>query len=96
MSYYVYIIYSPRLHYFYKGSTDDPLRRLKEHNDGRNKSTANKGPWELVFVRHFDSKQVAQREERRIKRTNPAYLQWLIDQPFNELGNFQAALSRLD
>src|SRR5262245_45509803 len=84
---FVYIIYSERLNYYYKGSTQDVWRRLTDHNTGRNKSTANKGPWKLVFVRSFATKQEAELEERRLKRTNTNYLLLLITQDFNELKN---------
>jgi putative endonuclease len=92
MTYYVYIIFSQTNSYFYKGSTDDPVRRLKEHNEGRNTSTKGKGPWQMVFIRSFASKAEAQREEKRLKRTNTPYINWLIMQPLNEISEWQQAL----
>ena len=82
---YVYIIYSERLNYYYKGYTEDIIRRITDHNTGRNVSTANKGPWKVVFVRSYLTKNEALREERRLKRTNSSYIRWLIEQDFNEL-----------
>jgi predicted GIY-YIG superfamily endonuclease len=51
-------------------------------------STANKGPWKMVFVRTFTTREDAQKEEKRLKRTNSNYLRWLIDQVFNEVKKF--------
>ena len=96
MSYYVYIIYSQTHEYYYKGSTEDPVRRNRQHNEGMNASTKGKGPWQMVFVRSFGTKKEAMKEERRLKRTNTAYLQWLIEQPINEISAWREALSRLD
>ncbi|MBW7840694.1 MAG: GIY-YIG nuclease family protein [Chitinophagaceae bacterium] len=35
MGYYVYILRSEVDGTYYKGSTEDPVRRLQDHNDGR-------------------------------------------------------------
>ena len=82
---FLYVIFSERLGYYYKGVTDDITRRLNDHNTGRNQSTAGKGPWKLVFLRTYSSSSLALREEKRLKRTNTHYLLWYISQPFNEL-----------
>ena len=96
MTYYVYILYSLTHHYYYKGSTDNPLRRLQQHNEGHNASTKGKGPWVMVFIRSFASKSQALQEEKRLKRTNTTYLHWLIAQPVNEIHLWEDRLSRLD
>ena len=53
--YYAYIIESAQSGIFYKGSTGDYKKRLKEHNEGINEYTRNKGPWKLVFVQAFEN-----------------------------------------
>ncbi len=83
--YYVYIIESQQSGIFYKGSTSDYFRRLIEHNEGINKYTKGKGPWELRFVQEFGSKLEALIKEKKLKRCNKEYLRWLINQPFNIL-----------
>jgi putative endonuclease len=88
MAHYVYVIYSERLNRHYKGVTTDVLRRLTDHNSGRNASTANKGPWKLRFVRSFPGLTEALQEEKRLKRTNTRYLHWLFQQDFNEVEQF--------
>jgi putative endonuclease len=85
--YYVYIIESIRDGDFYKGSTENYIRRLEQHNSGENKFTRSKMPWKLIFVREFESKREALIEEKRLKRSNKIYLQWLIKQPVNILNN---------
>ena len=54
--YYAYIIESAQSGIFYKGSAGDYKKRLKEHNEGINEYTRNKGPWKLVFVHEFENK----------------------------------------
>ncbi|MBK8496346.1 MAG: GIY-YIG nuclease family protein [Chitinophagaceae bacterium] len=76
--YFVYIIESEKSGIFYKGSTSDYNKRLSQHNEGTNDYTRSKGPWKLIFVREFDSKSEALIEEKRLKKCNKTYLQWLI------------------
>ena len=80
---YVYILESIVDGDFYKGSTEDYLKRLVEHNNGESKFTRTKMPWKLIFVREFDTKREALIEEKRIKKCNKEYLRWLIQQPVN-------------
>jgi putative endonuclease len=49
MPFYVYILQSQKNESFYKGSTDDLIRRVKEHNSGKNSSTSRYAPWNLVW-----------------------------------------------
>jgi putative endonuclease len=56
---YVYIIESFSSGQWYYGFTSDLEQRLKAHNKGINKSTANRGPWKYIFKRPFTSKSDA-------------------------------------
>jgi putative endonuclease len=47
--YYVYILQSTITNKFYKGQTDNLERRLKEHNNKEEKSTAPYAPWILLW-----------------------------------------------
>ena len=85
--YYVYILESIVDGDFYKGSTEDYLKRLSEHNSGESKFTRTKMPWKLVFVREFNNKKEALIEEKRLKKCNKEYLRWLILQSQNILNN---------
>jgi len=83
--FYVYILESEIDGDFYKGSTEDYLKRLAEHNRGESQFTRSKMPWKLIFVREFNDKRAALIEEKRLKKCNKEYLRWLILQPVNVL-----------
>ncbi|MFA6099808.1 MAG: GIY-YIG nuclease family protein [Patescibacteria group bacterium] len=53
---------------YYIGSTNDIDERLKEHQNGRVKSTKSKLPVKLVYLEKFDTRAEAQKQEYRIKR----------------------------
>jgi len=67
MSYYVYIIKSLRDANFYIGISRDPADRLKTHNAGRNKSTANRRPFKLTFQEMVGGLQEAREKEKLLK-----------------------------
>ena len=70
---------------YYKGSTSDYKKRLQEHNEGLNTFTRGRGPWKLIFVQSFETRQEALNCEKKLKRCNKDYLNWLIQQPVNIL-----------
>ena len=76
--YYTYIIYSSSHTIFYKGITDNPERRLFEHNNNLSRFTADKGTWEMVYLKEWNTKKEALIEEKRIKRLNVRSLELLI------------------
>ena len=49
MAYFVYILQSRKNDSFYKGSTNNLIRRFKEHNEGREEATSRYLPWDLVW-----------------------------------------------
>ncbi len=81
---FVYIIQNQN-NVFYKGYTTKPDHRLQQHNVGLSKYTADKGPWELVFLKSFDTKTEALKFELMLKRQNHRYLLWLIKSEQNEI-----------
>ena len=85
--YYVYILESLVDGDFYKGSTEDYIKRLNEHNNGESQFTRSKMPWKLIFARQFEAKREALIEEKRLKKCNKDYLRWLLTQPVNILNN---------
>ena len=92
MLYYVYIIESLVDGTYYKGSTQNPLVRLERHNNRESKYTSKKVPWKLVYVRKFETKTDALKEELRLKKTNRKYLSWLISSEANEISQFRMML----
>lgn len=65
--YYVYIIYSEKIEKIYKGSTNDLIKRIKEHNNKKVKSTKNGNPWKLIYYEAFINKADALIEEKFLK-----------------------------
>ncbi|MBL0065563.1 MAG: GIY-YIG nuclease family protein [Bacteroidetes bacterium] len=70
MMFFVYIIYSSSHDVYYKGVSEEPLRRLEEHNSDRSRYTSGKGPWELVYTEQLPSKRDALIREKQIKKWN--------------------------
>ena len=72
LMYFTYIIFSPKLHKFYIGSTElHPPERLKLHNDkfyGNEKFTTAGIPWQLFWFLECPSKKTAICIEKHIKR----------------------------
>lgn len=68
--FFVYIIYSSSHDVYYKGVSEEPLRRLEEHNSDRSRYTSGKGPWELVYTEQLPSKRDALIREKQIKKWN--------------------------
>jgi putative endonuclease len=73
--YYTYIIKSVKTGKLYIGLTRDLEERLIRHNTGQNKSTKDKGPWELFYLKTFDTGSEAVLHELKLKNTkNKTYL----------------------
>ncbi|MBQ0787286.1 MAG: GIY-YIG nuclease family protein [Oceanihabitans sp.] len=66
-SYYTYVLQSDMDGRLYKGHTNDVEKRLKEHNNGKTKSTKGYIPWELVYFETFKTKQEAILREKYFK-----------------------------
>ena len=65
---------------FYIGSTNDLIRRLKEHNRGKTRSTRFTKPFELVFKERYNTSLEARRRERYIKKQKSRkYIEKLIE-----------------
>ena len=87
--YYIYVIYSSSADKYYVGYTDDPQRRLTEHNSiPFNTYTSKHRPWVLkaAFACSDDIK-IARRIEKFIKNQRSRKLiEQLIDPIFNPTG----------
>ena len=88
MAYYVYIIESLEDGTFYKGYSEDPLKRLQQHNQGESKYTAGKMPWMLVYVEEYASRTEALLRERNLKKAVRSRIQSLLVHPKNIVGRF--------
>lgn len=88
MAFYVYILQCLTDGSFYKGSTQDPLNRLLQHNEGRSKFTSTKGPWKMVYLEEMTDKKSMLIREKKLKRGNKDYFQKLIDGDKNIVSRF--------
>jgi putative endonuclease len=66
---YVYILRSLKDGLFYIGYSEDLKTRVKDHNQGKNVSTKNRRPLELIFYEAFPNKFDALRREAYYKTT---------------------------
>jgi putative endonuclease len=68
--FYVYILYSESAGIYYIGYTDDPERRLFEHNNNPdNTFTSKYRPWEIFFKHPISERRSeASRIERYLKK----------------------------
>jgi len=56
---YVYFIKSIKNNFFYIGSTDNLVERIKEHNKGKVLSTKHYAPFKLIYYEAYFSKKDA-------------------------------------
>ncbi|MBI3136739.1 MAG: GIY-YIG nuclease family protein [Bacteroidetes bacterium] len=66
--YFLYILHSQLLDKFYIGHTNDPDERILRHNRGGDKFTSKGQPWILVYKEQFQTKELAYKREREIKK----------------------------
>ena len=55
--FFTYILQSEKSGRLYIGQTGNISQRLTYHNNGKVKSTKNKGPWVLLFYTQFQTRQ---------------------------------------
>ena len=83
MAFYVYILKSRQDGTYYKGSSEQPLKRFIEHNEGKSRYTKDKVPWDLVYVELLPDKREMLIREKKLKRGNKEYFEKLIQSPLN-------------
>ena len=62
-----YVLKSLTYKRFYVGLTDDIDRRVKEHNNGKTRSTRFYGPWNLLFYEPYQTRIEARKREKYLK-----------------------------
>jgi len=65
---YVYFLWSNKLQKIYIGETSNVRKRLNYHNGGFQRYTKSGMPWQCIAYVAFDTKIVAKREEKRLKK----------------------------
>ena len=77
--YNVYAILSLERNYIYVGLTNNLSRRLTEHNNGYNKTTAPYRPFKLIYKEIFERRVDARTREKYLKSgIGKEYLRSLI------------------
>lgn len=61
--YYVYVLKSLVDNNFYTGFSDDLIKRVKDHNQGRVESTKNRRPLELIYYEAYKYEKDARKQE---------------------------------
>lgn len=67
---YTYLIKSEVDQSYYTGISQNPDKRLIEHNGGKLATTARKKPYKLVFVKEHANYQEARKHEKWLKKKN--------------------------
>ena len=67
MSYFVYILLSIKDNKLYVGCTDNPARRIKDHNYGKVSATKKRRPLIMIHTEEFKDKADAFNRERFLK-----------------------------
>ena len=77
--YYTYLILTVD-NTLYCGYTDDPEKRFEKHKAGlAAKYTRAHKPLKMVYVKEFDTKSAALKEERRIKKLSRSQKEELVN-----------------
>lgn len=63
----VYAIKSEVRNYIYVGMTGDLQRRMKEHNNGENRSTKAYKPFVIIYTETFETRVEARKKEKYLK-----------------------------
>ncbi len=92
MAFYVYIIQSQIDHSFYKGFSENPLKRLEQHNAGEMNYTSKKTPWTTVGLLIFETKKEALIAEKKLKKYDHSRLLALINSNKNILNKYLESL----
>lgn len=79
--YWLYILTNKETGRFYVGSTDNLDRRLKQHREGKTRTTKILKTFELVYKEEYNSLLEARLREKKLKSYKSSkYINWLISQ----------------
>jgi putative endonuclease len=67
MVYFAYAISSRVRKYIYVGLTDDHIRRTKQHNDGKEKTTRAYAPFDTLLIEEYPTRALARKREKYLK-----------------------------
>ena len=91
MPFYVYIIQSDADNSYYKGFSENPPKRLAQHNNGECQYTSAKLLWKLVYIEELPTKREALIREKVLKKYAHKQILELVTSGKNILRNFQGS-----
>jgi len=91
--YYVYVILSRKRPWRYVGITENPKRRLIEHNSGQTKSTVCYAPFRMIVLRQQDNFADARKSEKYFKS---GYGRKHLDRVLRDMDDSDHPVTRLD
>ena len=65
--FFVNVLYSDGFDRYYVGLSENVDKRLKEHNEGQNKSTKPYIPWRVVHLEEYKTRNEARTREKYLK-----------------------------
>lgn len=68
--FYTYILKSGKGKRHYIGSTEDLMRRVKEHNQGKTKSIKHLVPLRVIYYEAYETRTLARKRELELKNNS--------------------------
>ncbi|MFH1207091.1 MAG: GIY-YIG nuclease family protein [Patescibacteria group bacterium] len=65
--YYTYAIKSLKFNYIYTGISDNPIRRISQHNKGYNRTTKPYIPFKIILLEKYKNRKEAREREIYLK-----------------------------
>jgi putative endonuclease len=65
--YYVYVLHNRKKNFIYIGYSENLRGRVKEHNEGKSKSTKHYRPLKLIHYEAYTNRKDAKRREKYLK-----------------------------
>ena len=65
--YYIYVMNSKDRNYIYVGISDNPKRRIQQHNLGYNKTTNPYRPFNVLLIEKHKNRKEARKREKYLK-----------------------------
>jgi putative endonuclease len=64
---YVYVLRSIKDNHLYTGISENPERRLRDHNSGMTKSIKSRRPFKIIYIEGCKDRMAARKREKYLK-----------------------------